>query len=195
MSFAEPSEFRVTDQYIRGRDLVLSSETVSDDRLRCQFYWRLLSWNDLPANGLELIVSVQTGLLDSNPASDVQSQLDADEVLKWRANRWEPVSWSTSPEDPPIGQAVGLLLFRLHGVPFSYLEMVHPADHYRSGVSRIGGSAHQMRSHFELFPEHLEKGVIRRARLRGCLLPRDRDTATAEILHREFAASAPPLTT
>ncbi|MDZ4820284.1 MAG: hypothetical protein SGJ20_15060, partial [Planctomycetota bacterium] len=46
-----------------------------------------------------------------------------------------------------------------------------------------------------LFPDRLEKGVIRRGRICGWFMPVENDLATAAQLAREFVAEPPPLTT
>jgi hypothetical protein len=45
-----------------------------------------------------------------------------------------------------------------------------------------------------LFPERLEKGVIRRGRLAGIFVPRDGDEEAAAHFYRQWRASPPPLT-
>jgi hypothetical protein len=90
----------------------------------------------------------------------------------------------------PVGAGVG-------GVEFSYVEMIFPSDFCCASV-RWGDTQGQTAKavlHSELFPESLEKGVIRRARLRGLFVPRADDLVTASQLFAEFAASPPPLTT
>jgi hypothetical protein len=46
-----------------------------------------------------------------------------------------------------------------------------------------------------LFPERLEKGVIRLARICGWFMPAENDLATAVELAKRFVAEPPPLTT
>jgi hypothetical protein len=46
----------------------------------------------------------------------------------------------------------------------------------------------------KLFPEHLEKGVIRRGRVCGWFMPAENDLETAVALARQFVAEPLPLT-
>jgi hypothetical protein len=145
-----------------------------------------------------LIVSVQTNLLDSDPSILATSVLPIECILRLQgpaADQFELLSIDDPTPQPatPAGDA-GLLLFRLAGGRLSYVEMVHPADFCGVSVTVEDALKHWVRSSFQLFPERLEKGVIRRARLRGCFLPRNGDRTGAVTLYREFAASAPPLT-
>ena len=52
-----------------------------------------------------------------------------------------------------------------------------------------------MRITSKLFPERLEKGVIRRGRICAWFLPREADLAIAAELFRRFVSQPPPLTT
>ena len=74
----------------------------------------------------------------------------------------------------------------------SYVEMVHPSDFRTVELTWRDGQA-AVRT--PLFADRLEKGVIRRGRVRGWLVSSPGDLAAAERLFREFAESEPPLTT
>ena len=73
-----------------------------------------------------------------------------------------------------------------------FLEMVHPAD-YRSGAIRIGDNFVDLE--WSLFGDWIEKGVIRRARLRGEFVRRRDFEDVVRRRYQEFASSAIPLTT
>jgi hypothetical protein len=73
----------------------------------------------------------------------------------------------------------------------SYAEMVHPSDFVRADVSADNSG---VRLKTELFPESLEKGVIRRARMRALFIARSADEAVAAGLWCDFSTAAPPLT-
>jgi hypothetical protein len=55
--------------------------------------------------------------------------------------------------------------------------------------------ARSLRLVHHLFPESLEKGVIRRGRVRGWFLPREGDADAAAERYRQWLAEPPPLTT
>lgn len=169
----------VVDHYIRGRDLVASYAPTTAERLHPQIYWRVLDTHELPegACGLELIVSMRTDLLDSHPRLTTTSQLPAGELL-------------SAGDLPP-----GLFLARPSGASYSYVEMLHPSD-YAASPDKGGKevNAKGMQLHFSLFPERLEKGVIRQSRLQAIFVPRASDLADAQAAQRRFAATPPPLT-
>jgi hypothetical protein len=73
----------------------------------------------------------------------------------------------------------------------SYIEMVHPSDFRGVEFARVGGGV-TLQSH--LFEDRLEKGVIRRGRIRSWLVPAAGDLTAAERLGHQFAHSEPPLT-
>ncbi len=66
------------ETYIRGNDLVTTHPATAERPTRVQLYWR--RWRELPAQisaALELIVSVQTHLLDSDPTVILESRVPA----------------------------------------------------------------------------------------------------------------------
>jgi len=70
--------------------------------------------------------------------------------------------------------------------------MVHPSDFAGASVALDGRQPMVVNS--TLFPERLEKGVIRRGRICGWLMPVENDLATATILARSFVDEPLPLT-
>lgn len=190
------------DCYVRVSDLVASYSDLPQAEMRTEAYWRSDANPAEPAVGLvELMISVQTNLLDSRPQLATRSQLYADEVLELvDAARGEFVSVPQL----PLGQQHRLaadrprcLLLRLAGADLSYAEMVHPADPGHSEIRRIADEKtvpghYELRHH--LFAAGLEKGVILRARVLGVLLRRAGDQAAVRQHFQAFAATAPPLT-
>ena len=185
----------VQDCWTRGADLVVTYSQRSGRQVTSEIYWRLVrSCTDM--FGTELILSVQTDLLDASPTTSASSQIPAAEAY-WLRNpeSLESGSYLRSTDsllqiDRAAGQ--GLFVFRIAGSPFSYVEMVHPTDFCSATVHWDDGAA---LLRWQLFPDSLEKGVIRRARLRGLFVSQDNDLANAVRCFQEFAASPPPLTT
>ena len=76
------------ESFTRGDDLIAIHSDRPDNPFRTQIYWRLI--RSIPAiqktaagrsiEALELILSIQTGLLDSDPAVDVETELAAAQV-------------------------------------------------------------------------------------------------------------------
>lgn len=183
----------IHDSWVRGCDLVAVYSSTSKRASQPEIYWRRLSSHD--AIGLELIVSIHTGLLDDNPATHIVSDVPAVEMW-WLPSTMQPeFARRMLPDDAPLvlrgADGPGSCIVRL-GSQVSYVEMTHPSDFCDSEVTWREG---RVAVHSRLFPERLEKGVIRRGRLRGWFVSSTVDLAAAGRLFREFAESDPPLTT
>jgi len=183
----QPEVAQTAEAFIRGNDLVAIYEPTVACPFRRQIYWRVLE----PAAGfagLELIVSVQTESLDSNPAAWVHSDLQIGKAQRLKdatSAIWEPMTlpahWNTAPGclGGTIGDKAG------------YLEMVHPLDFHVGQVVAAGSGC---RTEYQLFTKHLEKGVLLRSRLRVFVGPADL-IGQGTRLYQQFAESEPPLTT
>jgi hypothetical protein len=180
------------DGYARGPDLVATYAQTAHRNVRSQYYWRSIGNGEYC--GIELILSVQTSLLDSQPAMHVESQLGRGEVVRLMdlgTRRFVSVPGGAN-HSATVADGTGLLLMRPEEWDeLSYAEMVHPSDFVRADVS-ADNSGVKLRT--ELFPESLEKGVIRRARMRALIIARSADEAVAAGLWSDFTAAAPPLT-
>jgi hypothetical protein len=187
------SAYKPIDTYVRQNDLVATYEESQGHRRRLQAYWRAIeSTPELTAATiLELVVSVQTDLLDSQPAMCVASQFPTGEYLQFAdTGENEPVQI-----DHPLGDShAGLLLVRPAGSDVSFMQATHPADCSDIQISTQDADASLLEVRHPLFAEQLEKGVIRRSRVRVAILPRSGDLALAFASFREFAASEPMLT-
>ncbi len=180
-----------TDTYVRGDDLILTGQFSGAPEVGLQVYWRVLQDEAHGVMGVEAIVSAQTELLDSDPASTVTSRWPRGTVLV-AASGGEPkfVPLSLMPHASAEGR--GVVLIRPDNAPISFLEMVHPAD---DRGATIESSDEYLVTRYPVLTERLEKGVIRRSRLRAMFLPREHDAAIAEKLFQRFASSEVPLTT
>ena len=141
---------------------------------------------------MELVISVQTHLLDIDPALGIRSQLEVSEVLQCANTgpmRFELVAG-------PSPGSKGPYLSRLADGRTSYLQMVHPSDgcEMPDAGCEMRDAEHTVVLRHRLFPERLEKGVIRRGRLRGIFLSRHHDIEVAAACYDEFVDSSPPLT-
>jgi hypothetical protein len=174
--FSAPTEPEtLVETYERGSDLVATYTQTPERNYRPQVYWRYLALS-LGADevaGVELLLSAQTSLLDSQPGSIVESTLPAGESLEVTSD----------------GCAV---LFRPSVWQVSYLEMIQPSDRAGRELTLIE-SLPGVR--WRLFPESLEKGVIRRGRVRGLFVPRANDIEIAAQCYEAFLAAPPPLST
>jgi len=183
------------DAYVRGDDLVAGYGRAEVTKMLPQIYWRFLAGDVLSPGGIELMASMQTRLLNDKPLTTCRSQIAAREVLHLRSA--EPLEAVPLPFRQTLvfspNDGLGAFLFRSADSDASYLEAVYPADFHRAEC-RLS-QTHRSELTFHLFPGQLEKGVIRRGRVRGIFLPSDNDLASAAQALREFAESEPPLTT
>jgi hypothetical protein len=189
------------DFYVRGGDLIATYAHRPERAMLAQVYWRAESQTRPRAiAAVELLVSVQTSLLDSCPKLATRSDVAAREAFQLtdpaRAafESVAPQSNRAAPAIPSGGPSC--YLFRLGNAKYSYAEMVNPAD---AQQSRLGISSDETglraRLAHELFAERLEKGVILRARVLGVLLDRDGDQAATARHYAAFLSEPPPLTT
>jgi hypothetical protein len=191
--------WKLDEAYVRGSDLVATYAKTPPYHIAPQAYWRatwIAAWQ---AVKLELVLSVQTDLLDSQPRMTIESGGQATGL--WLASEFAAGAFRPwSPGDPPgLSSSDGLPLLcviRNEEAGFSYAELVHPSDFVAASIDADRGAAggvFAIRS--TLFPERLEKGVIRRARVSGWFLPVENDLAAAAALAQEFVAEPLPLTT
>jgi hypothetical protein len=184
---------QVVDLYVRGTDLIASYDQLPGADVQPQLYWRLLEYAPLQAFGVQLMISMQTSLLHSEPRCTVVSNLEDTRTAVWDRKR---LAWNGSEDGPfdlqlPASAEGHITWFSEPKEKYSYLEVVYPDDLV---------SQHITRGHCEscFFAEHLEKGVIRRGRIAGWIVPNQMLMAgpTAALQLLEFAQREPlPLTT
>jgi hypothetical protein len=81
----------------------------------------------------------------------------------------------------------------LLAAPISYVEIVQAADVRQISFGPAGEG--RLLAVWQLFEEFLEKGVIRRARIHGALVPRKNDIEVALACCQEIEQIPLPLTT
>lgn len=183
----------LSDFYVRGNDLIASYEQLPGAEVQPQLYWRLLEYAPLQAVGVQLLISMQTSLLASEPRCTVRSNLDGARTAFWDSTR---LTWTGSEDGPfdvqlPATSSGRVTWFSVPKEKYSYIEVVYPDDLVSQHLTRG-------RSESCFFAEHLEKGVIRRGRIAGWLVPNHLLMAgpVAALQLLEFAKREPlPLTT
>ena len=187
----------LADAYVRSADLAATYDASGDWPVRVDAVWRGVnrsSHHEFVA-AIELVVSVRTDSLDSQPRMAVESTFSGGEVAlaaDRNADRFEPfisstVDWASAGQDA----CRGCIVFRPTGSDLSYVEMVHPLDFRRDELAGGGDTPFRVRHH--LFDDWLEKGVVLRARLRGVFVPRGNDTQLASEQYSAFREAEPPL--
>jgi hypothetical protein len=198
---ASPIEF-----FTRGNDLIAIYSERPDHPFRAQICWRLIASQnggesfEEPSHfaALELILSIQTSLLDSDPAVEVETQLaarQASQLADTTSARFNDVPASTIATSLSPDTGAGCFRFPLAGGQLSYIEMIHPADFHCATLAARGANPLAIGLAHALFPQRLEKGVILRSRLRSFFAPASTAPSAIARAYKEFATSEPPLTT
>lgn len=178
------------ETYVRGDDLSNRYPPRNSDLVSYQTYYRLAE----NKNGIQLLLSAQTSLLDSDPQTQVTSAFEDATLL------YQPPSASV---DSTCSVVEGDLEFDQENAPrfflirpntskdHSWALFVHPTDFYRASVRATGNPSVA----FHVFPNSLEKGVIRRATFQLYHVEREGDVKQAAELLAEAEQASPPLTT
>jgi len=186
--FCDFRERSPLDCYARGTDIVITyNDPPQQKNVRPQVYWRFVNEDRIAAQGFELVLSIETDLLDSDPQVRVESVLPGSSVFARTASGWESIRGSSM----RLHASAYAPLIVFQGDTWLYAEMIYPSDFTESTIEH---TANGWRTTWDLFPEHLEKGVIRRARMRGVFLVGD-DLSKALTAFEHFQASPLPLTT
>ena len=162
----------IVDSYIRDQDLVVHYAQSDERPVSVSVYWRCFS-DDLTC-GVDQIISLQTDQLDIDPTIHVNHKLPPGEIVA---------------SDPNAASVI----HRPADASFSWLLAIHPSDCEQMATQT--DSEGSIVVTFRLTFPRLEKGVIRRARLRAAVLPREGDVRVAERLEQEFLSAKLPLTT
>jgi len=192
-------QLEVSDRYIRGRDFVVSCLPAGQHRITPHVYWRAAFHPESSAARIELVLSAQTDLLDSGPAWHINSFVREAALLHCdilhcdiqRESAIEDISAAVKTFDAAVSTE-HLFLFRVPSLGITYAQIVHPSDFAGANVALDGRQPMVIST--TLFPERLEKGVIRRGRICGWIMPAENDVETAIKLAREFINEPLPLT-
>lgn len=183
------------DVYCRQLDLVATYAELPQRPLRVQAYWRAIESpvaTDLETCAMELQVSVQTPLLDCLPQVATHSLMRSAAELKMlpcsAGATLDPKS-AASPLSPG-GMALAIEL-SAGDRTWQYVEMIHAEDAQSASAEQGPGT---WRVQQDLFEPGLEKGVIRRVRVRGLFYPGELDQALVERAYHAFHGAALPLT-
>ncbi|PQO44524.1 hypothetical protein [Blastopirellula marina] len=173
--------------YVRGNDLV-ERYTSDVDQLSTEIYSRILPDKD----GVELILSRQTSLLDSAPELSLGFVFDdANSVSTMNAQgQWNPPGLGPTDHatlSDPMGVAIGCL------DAVQYALFAYPGD--CEGMHVVRTNEEQVKVKLPLFTSHLEKGVIRRSRIQ--LVRAEGKDAMDQLAakYQAFRDSEIPLTT
>jgi len=192
------SRGRPTEFFVRGCDLI-ATYPESDRQIRSQIYWRAIpATATSPEFGLEVMASLQTDLLDSDPRFVARTELAATTVEQLREGdprQLQPLSFDSVAGVCELRPPPAALLFRSTDFPLAYLEIPFHGDAVATRLARQaspGGEKPRIRVEHDLLHEFLEKGVIRRCRLRGLFVPASGgDPLAREVVERFHQAELP----
>lgn len=196
---AQPANdsWEVSDAYVRGDDLSVTYEPCDSRPFRLQASWRLHQEqsNQLRGVVLDVVASVQTRRWEAYPTLTLGSTLRGESAAVVTADG-EP-SFSRIDAAGDFAGAVEETVNRPFVIRlnrrYSYIETRVNGDFdlWRLEIDQSGNC----RSESILRPRFMERGVIRRLRLRVALVPCKDDVATARSLAAQLQQECPPLTT
>lgn len=169
------ADWPIADAYVRGRDLVVVYGPTPARPFTVEVYWSVV---DEPRArlALEVVVSVQTELLECHPQFSVSSLVPAQAHSERAivANQPRPLAIVPATRN------------------WSLAELAPRADFPPAEVAL---EAIGIATRWRLEQEFMEKGVIRRVRVRALMLPADDAVTLAEESCDALGAESPPLTT
>lgn len=207
LRYCGKDSLNLVETYARGGDFVVTFAESGEHRLAPQLYWRAAFVEQFAASQLELVISVKTDLLDSKPVSRINALVHSGKAFhadslatpEFQSLLLDPVCSGGGLTWPPAVVIDGsqsrehLFVFRSRERDLSFAQLVHPSDFVAAELSTDMQINYSLEA--TLFPERLEKGVIRRGRICGWFLPAENDLEVAVQLARQFVAEPLPLTT
>jgi len=175
------------EMFVRLSDLVVRLPHRNSDLVAYELCFRIGE----DGREIDMQLSAETNLLDSKPETKVSTTL-----LNGTVNaKAESNSGLAEISDVANFESQNTAYYFLHrpsDLPkHSILLLSHPTDFYRASVVNDKDASVT----FWVFPESLEKGVIRRARFKLCVLDRATDESSANEIAEAFRSEAPPLAT
>jgi hypothetical protein len=165
---ASEQRWQPDDVYARGSDLVATYREPAGQPFHLQVYWRAAELKDRESGALEAIVSIQTREWEAYPSIALTSALDVSKVQL---------------------HASGVDFLSRHD--WSYVE-VSPAGDFEATIGSLESGL--SRSCWSYGQQFMERGVIRRLRLRSAFVPIDSAEDAIERIASELASEPPLLT-
>lgn len=179
----------VIESYVRGDDLLVNYAQTPARTARPQIEWTSIHTADV--HGVQATIAMYTSLLDSDPTVRTRSVFPAGSLVQPLADGSGEVH-ELSAGDQVQADSLSAFIFRPEGADWSYAEILFPSDFQGAAIVK---SSDGLAMEFSLFPEFLEKGVIRKGRIQALFLQRSNDVATVLAAHERLANAPAPLTT
>ncbi len=199
VAFQKPSQPISQDCYVRQGDLIATYPPREMRKFHVQLDYRLLA--STPDRLLvELWISVQTYLLDNHPIVSVQSPFDPQGFEVYSAKATGRLELDEGPLQPlenlnasQESRKIAVVYGSFPGdSDLSIAWLHHPRDQFDTKWSRASDSNLVVA---RLFGHFMEKGVIRRARMRCMISSHALNQSHLQELYDTFATSPLPLTT
>ncbi len=184
----------LNEVYVRGADLIAVYTQTKGQPFRASVYWRTVSTaDDRTAHAaVDVMVSLETHLLESRPAVTIEATLPAREVLALDGRPVErAVAFSLAPPCHGGANRPQGFLIRLAGVDQSLALLVRPED--ACEVTAQWDAQGCVHIAHRLLCDPLEKGVILRARVRSVWGRGDVDLQTASAWYDTLVGEKLPL--
>ncbi len=174
--------------YTRELDLIARFQQSQDDTFAFQLDWQLLAATGLFAGGVELWLSVQTDLLEVEPELEI-SCLALDR-FDWETYSHAELTGERESASEAFGPAA-IVSGANQKTEGTGVWLIEPTDQRHARVVSALSDA-EMR--VRLFGHFMEKGVIRRARMRFLFAGETVSRGQIEAAYGDFANSPLPLT-
>ena len=183
----------IEERYLRDNDYIVRYKQSDKDRFSFQ-----LDWRAIPAEqesnfefGIEMWISVQTNLLDVHPTIDLTSEVGG---ATWETFHHQQLAESAGPAPSsaagPATLTPAAMVARTDSGTIA--QLIFPSDQNQVEYQEVKRkSVRSMR----LFGQSMEKGVIRRARIRVLATIDEVDLSRLSESYQRFQESPLPLTT
>ncbi len=173
LSLSRADAWQLEDCYCRGRDLIVTFAPSKEYPLRTQLIWRAHNTDDpsVSLGGIELIVSVQTDTVGTDPQVCAESTITSRGTLRYVESAGPTfvllgADTDVSNHAASHDTASNGYLIRLPNSPDRVAHFVHPDDYCGARLSsRQTPQGMNLRIAHPLFSGELEKGVILRVRM------------------------------
>ena len=178
-----PHSQQIEEAYVRDQDLIVRYRETPDDQFSFQLNWRLVGSESMAAWGVELWVSIQTSRLDTAPSIELRSDLpDA----PWQVLRHHELV--VGADEQTLSAAA---LVAAPHPSLACVWMIEPGDQSQFQLHSQPTDSTQSG---KLFGAFLEKGVIRRGRMRFLMIESELQDHQFAELYNDFITSPLPLT-
>ncbi len=181
----------IEERYLREGDYIVRYKQTDKDKFSFQIDWREIT-PELDSNfefGVEMWISVQTALLNVQPTIELTSEVGG---ASWETIHHRQLVGSSNDAAVPAEKPPAPAAMIARTDSGTVVQLVHPSDQEQVEYQEVKRkSVRSMR----LFGQSMEKGVIRRARVRIMATIEEVDLSRVTESYQRFQDSPLPLTT